>query len=736
MNDPLRFSDPSCSTCLRAAGATASTRAGSRNHIRLLSLAMTLSATVFFAPPVAHAQKCTGNINIGCSSPEAVCSPVDSGVGPTGHCRTPPDQPSEERECNCVGTPAPPPPPPATCSADRKVVEIRGTTDPEIRRSQRDLLKSSLAKDNIIVRLGPDVHLDFSDLPASFFPIFVGTCVTLTSVASFDGPQPGEARTPHSPGPLLRFGPHRDGAEVFFEINMSDGTRISGFRLWGPNFGFQKTDEKGIHIKRSVNIEISNMEIAGWGGDGIAVDDDFGPGHRITNPEQILIHDNFIHHNQHPSEEGHAEGYGVVTGPGAWAKIYRNVFDFNRHAIAANGHTGGYTAEHNLVLKGGGYHGATFKTYTHSFDAHGTGCWWSSDLCGDAGILFSINSNAWQYRKDNDIHIRGKPAKRARIHKNIFPFSSQDDAINLYTTDNVIVGPDNHYGVDTFGQYGVCDFDGDGVDDLFLATGATWWFSSSGNFQWSYLNDKTERLEQLRLGYFDDDLRCDVLADHNGQWMISSGGTSDWKPLGTFGKPLSEVHFGRFDPSVRDHRPGATLQTTHAFFRRADGQWFVTPLSHPDWKPVESEARISMNQLRFGDFNGDGVTDVLAVVNGHWAISESATGKWRTLNANLGDPVEKLYIANMDPDDNIDDILRLDGEYSIGRDVVHVKVTWWRSKNGTAFSPPRSLPPFLPGSLAKWCRARIASTFTPPASINPMPSRLVRKARAKPTSRT
>jgi hypothetical protein len=606
-----------------------------------------------------------------------------------------------------------------SCPAARQVVDIRGTTDPAIRRSQRDLIKRSLAQDNTIVRLGPDVDLDFSDLPASFFPIFFGRCVTLTSVASFDdvvvaspdisarpaspvwGPSPGEARTPHSPGPVLRYGKHRDGASDFLSINCipdgpaNDGDRISGFRLYGPYFGYQKTFENGIHIVRCINAEVSNMEIAGWGGAGIAVDDDPGldqasesnaPGGRIMNPDQILIHDNFIHHNQHPNEGGHAEGYGVLTGPGAWAKIYQNVFDFNRHSIAANGRTGGYWAEHNLVLKGGGYHGGFFNPYTHSFDAHGTGCWWSGDLCGDAGIQFWYFSNAWQYLKDNDIHIRGMPAIGAYIDKNIFPFSSQDDAINLYTTDNVNVGPFNVYNVDTFGQYGVCDFDGDGVDDLFLATGATWWFSSFGEFQWSYLNAKTERLENLRFGYFDDDLRCDVLADHDGQWVISSGGTTDWKPLGRFGKPLSEVQFGRFDPHVRDHRLGVTLRTTHAFWRRADGQWFVTPLSNPDWQPVQSSG-FPMNKLRFGSFTGDGVTDVLAVENGHWSISESATGQWRTLNPTLSDPVENLYIANMDPDDNIDDILRLDRKVETrtqtGVEYQHVELTWWRSKNGT-----------------------------------------------------
>jgi hypothetical protein len=44
----------------------------------------------------------------------------------------------------------------------------------------------------------------------------------------------------------------------------------------------------------------------------------------------------------------------------------------------------------------------------------------------------------------------------------------------------------------------------------------------------------------------------------------------------------------------------------------------------------------------------------------------------------LGDEVKDLFIANMDPDDNIDDILRLDRSLVTGR----LTFTWRRSKNG------------------------------------------------------
>lgn len=619
------------------------------------------------------------------------------------------------------------------CSPTIEVVDIKASTDPATRRRQRQVIKTALEKGCTIVRLGPDVDLDFSDLPPDFFPIYFGPCATLTSVSAFtDVVHPRrsaetsrrdtagrvaalgartpagsavttEARTPRSRGPVLRFGKHGGKALTFFAIRSfvnnlpNDAARISGFRLYGPGFGQQSTDEVGIRIMRSVDIEISNMEIAGWGGSGIAVEDDpgpdhpsntIGPGGRITNPGQVRIHNNFFHHNQHPKEGSHAQGYGVDVNHGAWAQISRNVFDFNRHAISAAGDSGGYAAEQNLVLKGGGYHGAIFNTYTHSFDVHGTGCYWSSDLCGDAGTRFSYIANAFQYRKDNAIKIRGKPLSGIYIADNIFPHPGLEDdwgedAIYLQTGKNITIGPGNVINYDSFGKYGVGDFDGDGVDDLFLATGATWWFSSFGEFHWSYLNAKTERINQVRLGYFDNDLRCDVLAEQDGQWVISSGGTGNWQSLGAFGAPLSEVQFGRFDPNQRDHRPGVTRRTTHAFRRAPNGQWFVTPLSKPDWKPVQSSS-LQMNQLRFGDFNGDGVTDVLAVDGGHWAISESASSPWRRLNASLGDGVGSLFIANMDRDDNIDDILRLEQQtVSIARERLgRIILTWWRSRNG------------------------------------------------------
>jgi hypothetical protein len=555
---------------------------------------------------------------------------------------------------------------------------------------------------------------------------------------------PGSGRTPHSLGPALRYsldlGPKRqprNDTAAFIEMNCTgglsgDGAQILGIRVFGPDFNDHQTGERGINIRGCHDVEIANTEVAGF---SVAINVDGNLAEIPTEePKEIFIkiHDNYIHHNQHSTSGSHSEGYGVEVGRGGFAEIFQNVFDYNKHSITADGLAGGYRAVHNLILKGGGFQNSLWERDIHVVDVHGTGnCLFDNvDIvaggaavggllggllggwplgvivggivggllgggpgqhtfnCGDAGFSFEIEGNAFQYEKTYDIKIRGKPKGKALINGNIFPWSSQDDAINLFTTDNVVVGVDNQFNVDAFGQYGVCDIDGDGIDDLVLMTRATWWFSSAGQFPWSFLRADATPLKDVQLGDFDGDARCDVIKDEKGDgtWTISSGGTEDWKPFGNFLAPLNEVRFGRFDPASPDFTRGIR-PPTHAFWRSVDAFWFVTPLSHPNQWTVVNSSSFPLADLRFGSFTGDGVTDVLAIEEGHWAISYAAIEIWKNLNPTLSDPVKNsnIFIANMDADDNKDDVLRFDRTMDIGthRPVQPWTATWQRSFNGT-----------------------------------------------------
>src|SRR6185369_12949820 len=306
--------------------------------------------------------------------------------------------------------------------------------------------------------------------------------------------------------------------------------------------------------------------------------------------------------------------------------------------------------------------------------------------CGDAGFRFVFEENTFQYNKTTDLKLRGKPKKQATISGNIFARSNRDDAIQLQTTDNVVVSSSNRYNDDTFGRYGVCDIDGDGIDDLVLMTGVSWWFSSSGQYPWSYLKGDTTLLKDVQLGDVDGDGRCDVVKDNGGgQWIIASGGTASWKPFGSFLAPLNEVHFGRFDPASPDLNR-RIRPPTHAFWRGDGGNWLVTPLSHPNEWTLVGSSSFPFADLRFGDFTGDGVTDVLGNEAGHWAISDAARAQWKNLNPTLDDPVKRtnIFIANMNPTDNVDDVLRLDVPVIGIQGTTTLTANWQRSFNGTA----------------------------------------------------
>src|SRR5262249_40019831 len=79
----------------------------------------------------------------------------------------------------------------------------------------------------------------------------------------------------------------------------------------------------------------------------------------------------------------------------------------------------------------------------------------------------------------------------------------------------------------------VGDFDGDGKDDLFMTTGAAWYYSSAANAEWRFLSAKTETIGSLLLGDFDGDGRVDVFTQIGDNWMVSWGGRSPWQLLST-----------------------------------------------------------------------------------------------------------------------------------------------------------------------------------------------------------
>jgi hypothetical protein len=356
-----------------------------------------------------------------------------------------------------------------------------------------------------------------------------------------------------------------------FLIVDQDGVRITGIRVDGqesldPFANVGLPDTAGIQVEAAVNVEIDHDEIFRWRGAGIDVRDGNGANDSAytgrlnrdnveDNDNNVWVHDNYIHHNQHPSAEncisgsGHAGGYGVEAADGGYVKIERNVFDWNRHSIAGDGKYGtGYVARDNLILQNGGVH---FKCvdpdsslwvfvanpfagigyvveqmldpdhiyHTHAIDMHGTnsdcGTFSGDHNCGPAGEYMDISYNTILYTQGNGIHLRGTPSVGMFVRGNVFAHSEHDGSLltpgAMVQNELGLYDQGNTLGLNTFNERKSCDFDGDGVGDPMIATGVAWWYASSAlGGRWVFLKRSPKRLADLVLRDVDGHGRCDV----------------------------------------------------------------------------------------------------------------------------------------------------------------------------------------------------------------------------------
>ena len=167
------------------------------------------------------------------------------------------------------------------------------------------------------------------------------------------------------------------------------------------------------------------------------------------------------------------------------------------------------------------------------------------------------------------------------------------------------------------------DFNGDGRTDVFalkdIGSGYLGWnVSYSGTTSYVQINSATTLLSEMQFGDINGDGHTDVFTTISNttfgewEWNYSSAGTGAYQPILLTNLGVHDVSLtGDFDG---DHRSDFFFTTP-----RLDGntQWWYyyyhqnpyaigsTPLAYDSTPP---------DQLRFGDFNGDGKTDVFKLV--------------------------------------------------------------------------------------------------------------------------
>ncbi len=341
------------------------------------------------------------------------------------------------------------------------------------------------------------------------------------------------------------------------------------------------------------------------------------PAYPRATPVRVI--GNFIHHNG---------AYGSVTGGGAFILNEGNVFyRQHAHAIAADPWgTTGYAAYDNLIL--------SEERDTHDVDMHGSldPGHWQGGLSGD---YFDVGWNSFLHTGWHNIDQRGTPCRFTAIHDSVF-LQSQGDAIETATTNPVkqVVYANAFNAANPTATLAVGDFDGDGIDDVFVGTGAAWYYSSGGQAEWRLLNRMPEKADALLFGDLDGDGRTDVIALHNGNIDVSWGGVSPWQTINVVAWKLTDMAVGDFDGDGK-----ADL------FLATGAEWFWAPGGR-HWQLMDTSS-YRRSQLLFGDFMHDGRTRILRISNGHW-LAAGLNQPWTSIGNAPAASVGGMVVGDFD----------------------------------------------------------------------------------------
>lgn len=440
------------------------------------------------------------------------------------------------------------------------------------------------------------------------------------------------------------------------------------------------------------NVVIRDNELNEWTDAAVSVNgavqfprgevpsDYTGPRIRFEEAGLVRIEGNYLHHNSRDKA-----GYGVVVNGNAYATIEGNVFDFNRHAVAADGRAfNGYVARFNYVLEGGHKYGNGY--YGQHFDVHGSGTEASRANRhydgGPAGERYDVSLNTVRGEQDYGgflgiarktraaFELRGRPAIGAEFNGNVVVHDNFGEAVRLKRGSDRSLNPlvpstfnlrrhaGNRFDTDYSTELAPGDFDGDGRADVFVANGTGWFFSRAGIRPWEYLRPSNKRTRELGFADVDNDRVTDVLyRDGAGRLGYLKGGRGDLLPLTSTPVAVDDLRFGDFDGD------GLT-----DIFQTHGGRWSLWYGSTRTWTPAQTSSK-PVSDLLFGEFDGVRGTDVLTVLRRGWSYSSGATQPWARLNGRATRSFDRAVAADVDGNGRTDVLVEDGARWRVSRDA-------------------------------------------------------------------
>lgn len=133
-------------------------------------------------------------------------------------------------------------------------------------------------------------------------------------------------------------------------------------------------------------------------------------------------------------------------------------------------------------------------------------------------------------------------------------------------------------------------------------------------------------------------------------WIYSSAGVSSWLRLSSSPEPLDDLRFGDFNGDEKTD-----------VFAKIGSQWKYSSAGVSSWINLSS-APVSIDDLRFGDFNGDGKTDVFAKIGNQWTYSSGGVSSWINI-ASSNVALEDLRFGDFDGDNKTDVFTKMGSQW-------------------------------------------------------------------------
>jgi hypothetical protein len=178
---------------------------------------------------------------------------------------------------------------------------------------------------------------------------------------------------------------------------------------------------------------------------------------------------------------------------------------------------------------------------------------------------------------------------------------------------------------------GMIDFNGNGITDLFTSANGKWLVMYDAKGKWKEINSSRVPLNELRFGDVDGDKKTDVMcvnADHRLQ--VSLGGTARWDDYSNVeGLNSQNARVGDFNGDGKTDII-KRVDRYEASTNYAQIDIDIKYGCSGDWKKLEQGFQVYAgdweHRMRFGDFNGDGITDIFRYYQNKFQVYYSGRG--------------------------------------------------------------------------------------------------------------